>query len=1237
MDELAKAEKALANAQKSNAPEDEIQELELYVADLQGKQKDSGKTSSVTVEGISPEQWNRMKGAAPGAILGHPVGKYIKNVFEGAEKAAEARQNVVPGIPTNAEGVPTSRVDRILYGTLEDGSSSLARQEGQHVLQQQLAERAKSGQKTIEQLARQGVPGVDPNIIAKSENLIPTNRGILTTVQQAQALEDAPTSLAAKAKSIGAGAKDLWKGVQYAGTKGWGPVLGHTMGGIGFGTGLADTINRAKSEDPVGAIISGVGTLGSAMSFVPGYGLIGMGIGAGAPALNELRDRIKKGDIGQGVTQTHENMNPAGDVYASGGLVHLNGGGQPNVSLNVMPMTAMPNTNAPQNALPQNAVPLGAIARMQLEKELENKARMRAGVSAMGMALPNQPGVKMIPDQINAGYNTPVGPGRLDLSANRSINPVPGRGHMQGINAQYTVPFKKGGEVKKFAAGELVESTGETEPSLSDAFSNIYKGLTSPEQWAEVGEALHRTRKAIPGVAESVARGAVAAVPGTFGDIESLGRTGINTFQKNLGELSGTQQGTVGENTALPTTRDILNYVPRVTPTHEGAETVEDVGSFIGPAIGVLGKDIALLSKNAPIGLSIKDVTPPQRLLAPKNELGAYSALEEAALNLKQNKGTSDQLYNMLLKEPGVKQEELQYRGLDALLKGKNEPMTKEGILAHLKENEMPSITERKLGDKYATEGEPDYGNALDEWHNNWRNAELDDAAMTDEYNYRRYDDTDWHDERKREYMEENGLDEEAFDADPIHQKKVDDILEQDAQSSAEDYGPYVIAHRDSGYEIHGNNYGDVSLHGPNGHIGDYRNVDEAQAAALDHAMENDYLSPDYLEGPGASQYHGYVGSGNGNYEEQLFHHDPVSGSYHAPHFENESDNLLMHMRRQDAENPEGKKILKIEEQQSDWHQAGKKKGYEDPNMPRSAIKAKLDDLQTQKNEAISAWENTPDDAPNMPEIKAKLKFVSDEYDSLAEKYHSGAVPNAPLKKGWNEFLMKKALHDAAVGDYDKLAWTTGKTQAQRYNKMLEDAVSEVHYAKDPATNRYDIKFKKPGDTSTTPYSMIHESDLENHFGEHIANQMKNNLGETIPYIEHHPEGTNALREMGTSGYHFKTPENMESFTGFGSTPEEAKADLIKTIPRLADKYVIKGDNISIGNGRGMQGFYDKMQGDFLNKFLKKYGEKVHTDQVLGNMNPEEVNAVNITPEMRKDLTEKGFPMFKEGGLVHLR
>jgi hypothetical protein len=272
-------------------------------------------------------------------------------------------------------------------------------------------------------------------------------------------------------------------------------------------------------------------------------------------------------------------------------------------------------------------------------------------------------------------------------------------------------------------------------------------------------------------------------------------------------------------------------------------------------------------------------------------------------------------------------------------------------------------------------------------------------------------------------------------------------------------------------------------------------------------------------------------------------------------------------------------------------------------------------------------------------EDKAKEVGKEEALIPLLAKFRKAqaAMPDAPLKKNWNEFLMKKALHDAATGNYDKLAWTTGQTQAQRYNKMIQDNINELHYMKTP-NDDYVVSFRKPGDVSLTSYNVpVRESDLADHFGGHIADQMKGGSGDAVDVIEHDPKGTAALREMGVdNGFHFKGTLG-ETFTGYGSSPEEAKADLIKSIPRLAGSRIIRGDNISVGSGRGMQGFYDKMQGDFLNKFLKKYGEKVHTDHVLGGADAEEVNAVNITPEMRKDLTEKGFPFFKKGGLVTLK
>lgn len=131
--------------------------------------------------------------------------------------------------------------------------------------------------------------------------------------------------------------------------------------------------------------------------------------------------------------------------YAAGGKIeeHSVKSDLPDVSLSarsIPSMSGMPGVGYMQT-------PQGAMARLQMEKELGEAGRLRAGASAMGMALPGQQGAKFMPGQMDLGYNTQAGPGNLDVSAFRSINPIPGKGHMQGVRANYSIPFAKGGKV----------------------------------------------------------------------------------------------------------------------------------------------------------------------------------------------------------------------------------------------------------------------------------------------------------------------------------------------------------------------------------------------------------------------------------------------------------------------------------------------------------------------------------------------------------------------------------------------------------------------------------------------------------------------------------------------------------------------------------------------------------------------------------------------------------------------
>ena len=132
------------------------------------------------------------------------------------------------------------------------------------------------------------------------------------------------------------------------------------------------------------------------------------------------------------------------------------------------------------------------------------------------------------------------------------------------------------------------------EPTLKQALYDILNGLQNERNLRETGEGIQRVRKAIPGVAESVARGAIASVPGSVGDISEFART----------VAPETMENTFGRRVA-PTTREILDYVPRITPTHEGATMLEDVGAAIAPGFGGVAKDVALLTKGKHMGLSI--------------------------------------------------------------------------------------------------------------------------------------------------------------------------------------------------------------------------------------------------------------------------------------------------------------------------------------------------------------------------------------------------------------------------------------------------------------------------------------------------------------------------------------------------------------------------------------------------------------------------------------------------------
>jgi len=101
---------------------------------------------------------------------------------------------------------------------------------------------------------------------------------------------------------------------------------------------------------------------------------------------------------------------------------------------------------------------------------------------------------------------------------------------------------------------------------------------------------------------------------------------------------------------------------------------------------------------------------------------------------------------------------------------------------------------------------------------------------------------------------------------------------------------------------------------------------------------------------------------------------------YFGPHFYDH--NILAHIRTTTRTDETGRKILFIEEVQSDWHQSGKRHGYDN-----------------------SSW---------------------------------GRVGNAPFKSEWPVLAVKLMLIQASQNGFSGIAWSTGSVQEMRYRRYLQ-------------------------------------------------------------------------------------------------------------------------------------------------------------------------------------------------------
>jgi hypothetical protein len=326
-----------------------------------------------------------------------------------------------------------------------------------------------------------------------------------------------------------------------------------------------------------------------------------------------------------------------------------------------------------------------------------------------------------------------------------------------------------------------------------------------------------------------------------------------------------------------------------------------------------------------------------------------------------------------------------------------------------------------------------------------------------------------------------------------------------------------------------------------------------------------------------------------------------TSPTYWSTHFL-QDPNVLAHMRVQDRKGPNGEKILHVEEIQSDWHQEGRKKGYqvsqEDYANQKKQIEDKLNLLEPQlKAIGQSIYDfklgngSSMDDYRNLHSKSSELQRQRDELFDQSHKLDKQTklgTPDAPFKKNWHELAMKRLLNYAAENGYDSIAITPGAEQARRYD--LSKQVDDLQVYRSP-DGTFDIKATLMRDASTQ------------------------NVGNKI------------------------APEQLSDYVG-QSLAEKLLQQGANT------KKFYSGEDLSVG-GEGMKGFYDKMLPDYLNTFGKPYGAQVGIYDIdipkminVGSGAQTEVGRQQIplhnfpiTPEMRESIKQKGLPLYQQVGI----
>jgi len=345
-----------------------------------------------------------------------------------------------------------------------------------------------------------------------------------------------------------------------------------------------------------------------------------------------------------------------------------------------------------------------------------------------------------------------------------------------------------------------------------------------------------------------------------------------------------------------------------------------------------------------------------------------------------------------------------------------------------------------------------------------------------------------------------------------------------------------------------------------------------------------------------------YTLPGGENYREFVLRH-PQGEFAGVPHHFGGIPNILASVRAKDRTGPNGEKILHIEELQSDWHQQGREKGYNDPKEVNGWKVVSVDPDDPNEIAVVDK---------NGKEVWAGLnKFGTDRQviDKIASQM---LMPNAPFKKNWHEMALKKMIHHAAKSGYDAIGITPGAEQADRYG--FGRHIDTLRYFPEIGS-LHGLKNKRFvfGEQNIKP------EELHKHIGKELSEKIL--VQPQDPVNGQMLSGKENLHVggEGMKGFYDKIVPNF--LNQFGKK-YGAKVQL-GTIAGMSFPDYLAKRNIELRNGEMFSSGFPLHS----SAVKKAYEEENPIGHVLGHTFP-------ITPEMRADVTKNGVPLYADGGPV---